>query len=216
VAAGRFLAARIPGADYREVEGADHFCWVMPHWRAVMDAWLEFVTGTMPSAHGERKFATVLFTDIVGSTERMRAVGDDAWQLTLESHDRIAWKTIDRHRGAVVKSTGDGLLVTFGSPSDAVACAAALRHELASIGVAVRVGLHAGEVVMRDDGDVTGVAVNLAARVAHAAPESTIYVSSTLRDLLLGGDLRFTDRGEHALKGIDGSWRLYQLAQSTG
>jgi class 3 adenylate cyclase len=216
VAAGRFLAARIPGADYLEVEGEDHFCWVMPHWRDVVDGWLEFVIGRTPSTHSERKFVTVLFTDIVGSTERMRAVGDDAWRLTLESHDRIAWKTIDRHRGTVVKSTGDGLLVTFGSPSEAVACAAALRRELASIGIAVRAGLHAGEVIMRDDGDVTGVAVNLAARVAQATPESTIYVSSTLRDLLLGGDLKFTDRGEHTLKGIDGSWRLYQLSQSIG
>ena len=154
----------------------------------------------------------MLFTDIVGSSERVRMLGDDAWQLTLESHDRIAWKTIDRHRGAVVKTTGDGLLVTFGSPSDAVACAAVLRRELASIGVAIRGGLHAGEVVMRDDGDVSGLAVHLAARVAPAAEGSSIYVSSTVRDLLLGGDQTFADRGEHALKGIDGSWRLYQLS----
>jgi class 3 adenylate cyclase len=212
VAAGRFLAARIPGADYVEIEGEDHFCWVMPHWRKIADAWLEFVIGTTPSARSERRFATVLFTDIVGSTERAGAIGDDAWRLTLESHDRIAWKTIDGHRGGVVKSTGDGLLVTFGSPSDAVACATTLRHELAGIGVAIRGGLHAGELVVREDGDVSGLAVNLAARVAQAAPDRAIYVSSTVRDLLLGGDQKFADRGEHALKGIDGSWRLYQLS----
>jgi class 3 adenylate cyclase len=185
----------------------------MPNWRQVVDCWLEFVIGTTPSARSERRFATVLFTDIVGSTERVRTVGNDAWRLTLESHDRIAWKTIDGYRGRVVKSTGDGLLVTFGNPSDAVACAAVLRRELASIGVEIRAGLHAGEIVMRADGDVTGLAVNLAARVAQAAPDCTIYVSSTVRDLLLGGDRTFADRGEHALKGIDGSWRLYQLSQ---
>src|SRR5262249_25813301 len=154
----------------------------------------------------------MLFTDIVGSTERAGAVGDEAWRLTLESHDRIAWKTIDGHRGRVVKSTGDGLLVTFGSPSDAVACAAVLQRELAGIGVAIRGGLHAGEITVRDDGDVSGLAVNLAARVAQAAGDGAIYVSSTVRDLLLGGGQTFTDRGEHVLKGIDGPWRLYQLA----
>jgi class 3 adenylate cyclase len=212
VAAGRFLAARIPGADYVEMEGEDHFCWVMPYWRTVVDGWLEFATGTTPSARSERKFATVLFTDIVGSTERAHAVGDEAWRLTLESHDRIAWKTIDANRGTVVKSTGDGFLVIFGNPSDAVACAAALRRELASIDVAIRGGLHAGELVMREDGDVSGLAVNLAARVTQVAPDDTIYVSSTVRDLLLGGHETFADRGEHALKGIDGSWRLYQLS----
>jgi class 3 adenylate cyclase len=213
VAAGRFLAARIPGADYVEIEGGDHFCWVMPHWRKIVDTYLEFVIGRLPGSRSERRFATVLFTDIVGSTERAGTIGDDAWRLTLESHDRIAWKTIDGHRGSVVKSTGDGLLVTFGSPSDAVACAAVLRHELSSIGVAIRSGLHAGELVLREDGDVSGLAVNLAARVAQAAPASAIYVSSTVRDLVLGGDQKFADCGEHALKGIDGSWRLYRLSQ---
>ena len=213
VAAGRFLTARIPGADYVEIEGEDHFCWVMPHWRRIADAWIGFVIGTVPSARSERSFATVLFTDIVGSTERAGTIGDDAWRLMLESHDRIAWKTIDGHRGSVVKSTGDGLLVTFGSPSNAVACAAVLRRELASIGVAIRGGLHAGELVVREDGDVSGLAVHLAARVAQAAQNGAIYASSTVRDLLLGGDQKFADRGEHALKGIDGSWRLYQLSQ---
>jgi class 3 adenylate cyclase/pimeloyl-ACP methyl ester carboxylesterase len=213
VAAGRFLAAKIPGAEYVEVGGEDHLCWIMPHWRKVMDCWLEFVTGTLPTARSVRRFATVLFTDIVGSTERAHEVGDEAWRLTLESHDRIAWRTIEAHRGSVVKSTGDGLLVTFGSPSDAVACAAILRRELASIGVAIRGGLHAGEIAMRDDGDVSGLAVNLAARVAQAAQASSIYVSSTVHDLLLGGDQTFADRGEHALKGIEGSWRLYRLSE---
>jgi len=216
VEAGRFLAASIPGADYVEVEGEDHFCWVMPQWRKVADPFLEFVTGTRPTSRSERRFATVLLTDIVASTEQARTVGDDAWQLTLQSHDRIAWKTIDAHRGNVVKSTGDGLLVTFGSPSDAVACAVALRRELASVGIAIRSGLHAGELMLREDGDVSGLAVHLAARVTQAAAADTIYVSSTVRDLLLGGDQTFADRGEHVFKGIDAPWRLYQLGQQEG
>jgi class 3 adenylate cyclase len=211
-ASGRMLAARIPNAGYVAIEGEDHFCWLMPRWRTVVDRWLEFILGTAPTARGERRFATVLFTDIVASTERSRELGDEAWRLVLESHDRIARKDIAAHRGTLVKSTGDGLLVTFASPSDAVACASALRRELAAIGVAIRGGLHAGEITVREDGDVSGVAVNLAARVAEAAPGGAVYASSTVRDVLLGGRESFADRGEHALKGIDGSWRLYEVA----
>ena len=211
-AAGRYLADKIPGARFVEVAGEDHFFWVMPNWRASMDCWIEFVTGTAPSARSERRFATVLFTDIVGSTARAAEGGDEAWRSTLESHDRIAWKTVERHRGTLVKNTGDGLLVTFVSPSQAVACSSELARELASVGLTIRAGLHAGEIEVREDGDVTGLAVNLAARVQQAAREGATYVSSTVRDLLLGGTQSFEDRGEYALKGITGAWRLYELA----
>jgi len=210
-AGGRFLADRIPGARSVELAGEDHFFWVMPNWREGNDCWIEFVTGAKPGARSERRFATVLFTDIVGSTARAAQVGDDAWRRTLDGHDRIAWKTVGRHRGTLVKNTGDGLLVTFDSPSQAIACSAELARELAGIGLAIRAGLHAGEVEVREDGDVAGLAVNLAARVQQAAREGSTYVSSTMRDLLLGGSLSFADRGEHALKGIDGAWRLYEL-----
>jgi len=210
-AAGRYLAARIADADYVELDGEDHFCWCMPGWRKMEDCWIEFVTGTRPVAGGERRFATVLFTDIVRSTERSSAVGDEVWRATLESHDRIAWRMVDGHRGKLVKNTGDGLLVLFERPSDALACAAELRRELAGIGLRIRGGLHTGEVTVREDGDVTGLAVNLAARVERAAREDSIYVSSTVRDTVLGGDFLFDDRGEHHLKGIEGSWRLYEL-----
>jgi class 3 adenylate cyclase len=155
----------------------------------------------------------VLFTDIVGSTERARVLGDEAWRRVLESHDRIAWQTIDRYRGRVIKSTGDGLLVTFASPSAAVACASVLRRELAGIDIAIRGGVHAGEIVERADGDISGLAVNLAARVSQSAADDSIYVSSTVHDLLLGGEWSFTDQGEFTLKGIAGSWRLFLVAQ---
>jgi class 3 adenylate cyclase len=155
----------------------------------------------------------VLFTDIVSSTAQTATVGDQAWKALLESHDRIAWKAIELHRGTLVKNTGDGLLAIFDNPSDGLACAAELRRELATVGLAIRSGLHAGEIMLREDGDVTGLAVNLAARVEQAAGGGSIYVSSTVRDILLGGDWAFVDRGEHALKGIEGVWRLYELAE---
>ena len=209
---GRFLAARIPGARYVEFPGADHFCWVMPTWRELCDSWLEFMIGRAPAARSERRFAAVLFTDIVDSTARSAEVGDTAWRDMLDRHDRIAWQAVERHAGKLVKNTGDGLLMTFTSPSEAVACATHLVRELGRAGLGVRAGLHAGEVVVREDGDVTGLAVNLAARVQQAASGGSTWVSSTVRDLLLGGEWSFTERGEHVLKGIDGAWRLYELA----
>jgi len=207
---GRYLADRIPGATYVEFPGEDHLFWIMPSWRSLMDRWLEFVTGVAPTSLRERRFATVLFTDIVGSTARAAKVGDQAWRSMLESHDRTAWKTVDRHGGKLIKNTGDGLLVTFDSPSEAIRCVTELMRALAAEGLTIRAGLHAGEVEVREDGDVTGLCVNLAARVQGAASDGATYVSSTVHDLLLGGDLSFEDRGEHTLKGIDGAWRLYE------
>ena len=210
-AVGRYLADKIPGARYVEFPGEDHHSWIMPNWRTIMDCWIEFITGVTPTTRRERRFAIVLFTDIVGSTARTAEVGDEAWRKLLENHDRFAWKTVDRHSGKLVKNTGDGLLVTFDSPSEAVACASELTSGLASAGLTIRAGLHAGEVEVREDGDVVGLSVNLAARVQQAARRGSIYVSSTVRDLLLGGDVSFEDRGEHTLKGIEGPWRLYEM-----
>ena len=121
-AMGRYLADKIPGARFVEFPGEDHFCWIMPSWRRLMDCWLEFVTGTAPVAPSQRRFATVLFTDIVGSTTQAARVGDAAWRTTMEGHDRVAWRAVGEHRGKLVKNTGDGLLVTFDSPSEAIAC----------------------------------------------------------------------------------------------
>jgi class 3 adenylate cyclase len=209
---GRYLAEHIPGARYAQFPGEDHLCWIMPTWRELMDVWIEFVTGHAPVVRSERRFATVLFTDIVGSTARSAEVGDTAWRDMLDRHDRIAWQAVDHHAGKLVKNTGDGLLMTFAMPSQAVACAKELVRELGGVGLTVRAGLHAGEIVVREDGDVTGHAVNLAARVEQAASAGATWVSSTVRDLVLGGEWSFTERGEHVLKGIDGPWRLYELA----
>jgi len=182
---GRYLAEHIPGARYMQFAGEDHICWVMPNWRELVDVWLEFVTGRTPTVHSERRFATVLFTDIVDSTARSAEVGDEAWREMLDRHDRIAWQAIDRHTGTLVKNTGDGPLMTFTTPSQALACAAELVSELARVGLRVR----------REDGDVTGLAVNLAARVQQAAAGGATWVSSTVRALLLGGNWSFTERG---------------------
>jgi class 3 adenylate cyclase len=209
---GRYLAEHIPGARYVQVPGEDHFCWVMPIWRQVCDCFVEFLTGHAPAVRSERRFATVLFTDIVDSTARSAEVGDEAWRGMLDRHDQIAWQVVDRHAGKLVKNMGDGLLMTFTTPSEGVACATELVRELGHAGLRVRAGLHAGEIVVREDGDVAGLAVNLAARVQQAAPGGSAWVSSTVRDLLLGGDWLFAERGEHVLKGIDGAWRLYELA----
>jgi class 3 adenylate cyclase len=209
---GRYLAEHIPGARYVQFPGEDHLCWVMPSWRELMDVWVEFVTGRAPVAQSERRFATVLFTDIVNSTARSAEVGDETWRGMLDRHDQIAWQAVGRHAGKLVKNMGDGLLMTFTTPSEALACATELVRELGHAGLRARAGIHAGEIVVREDGDVTGLAVNLAARVQQAASDGATWVSSTVRDLLLGGDWSFVERGEHALKGIDGAWRLYELA----
>ena len=131
----------------------------------------------------------------------------------MDSHDRIAWDIIDRHRGTIVKSTGDGVLARFDAPSHALEFSLAFRTALAELGVQIRCGLHTGEVEIREDGDIVGTAVNLASRVEHAADDGTILVSSTVRDLLLGGQTHFSDRGEHDLAGFDHPWHLFALAE---
>ena len=214
VAGGRFLAANIVGARFVEVPGEDHFLWVMPNWRWITETALEFVVGRPVTSPAHRRFAAVLFTDLVESTARSARVGDAAWLATIESHDRICHEVVARHEGRIVKSTGDGLLAVFDAPSQAVTAASELVAKLSSIDLGVRAGIHAGEMEFRDDGDVTGSAVNLAARVEQAAGLGRVYVSSTVRDLLLGGEHRFAERGEHELKGIDGVWRLYALEQT--
>jgi class 3 adenylate cyclase len=211
VACGRTLGEVIPDARYVEVGGDDHFSWALPNWRDIVDPLLEFLTGTMVERTPTRRFATVLFTDIVDSTRQSAAVGDTAWRATIDAHDRLARKLVDHHAGRVVKSTGDGLLVVFDVPSQAVSCGTAMMRELASIGVEIRAGVHAGEIEVHDDLDVSGIAVNLAARVEQAAQDSELWASSTVRDLMLGGAATFEDRGEHTLKGIDGAWRLFAV-----
>ena len=214
VSNGRLLAELIPDATYVEVDGEDHYAWIMPSWRELTDEVTTFVTGSAAAQSMTRQFGTVLFTDIVDSTRQSSALGDTEWRAVLDGHDRITRRLVDDHGGRIVKSTGDGLLVVFPMPSQGVACARAMIDRLDGIGLAIRAGLHAGEIEVHDDGDISGLAVNLAARVEQHAANGELWVSSTIRDMTLGGDVDFVDRGEHELKGIDGRWRLYSSAHT--
>ncbi len=211
VESSRALAAAIPGARLVELPGEDHFGWLMDSWRQDSDLILSFLTGEGPRSTTVKRVATVLFTDLVDSTAKSSTMGDDAWRGTLESHNRICSQVIDRHDGHIVKSTGDGLLATFDDPSNAVDAACDLLKKLSAIGLTIRAGLHTGQIEIHDDEDISGLAVNLASRIEHSAKPGTVFASSTVRDILLGGELKFADQGEFELKGIEGQWRLYSV-----
>ena len=209
---GDFLAREIPHAERVLLDNDDHFFFLGDHWLEAMSTIIEFMTGFAPPERIERCFASVVFTDIVGSTATTAAVGDAAWRAALDEHDRIAWATSGRHAGTIVKSTGDGLLVRFDSPHAAIGFCRDLRTELDEAGLRIRAGIHAGEIEVRANKDIAGIAVNLAARVEQSTPDGAIYVSSTVRDMLLGGATQFEDRGEHVLKGLHDPWKLYELS----
>ena len=211
-ASARYLAERIPGSTIVELDSDDHFAFTHPDWRTPTDQFIDFVAGSRPVREAERRVQTVVFTDIVGSTSSTVAAGDEAWHRLLDAHDRIAWEAVGRHSGSIVKSTGDGVLARFDSPSSALAFAIEVRRALDTVGLQIRCGLHTGEIELRDNGDIAGFAVNLAARVEQACDDGAIFVSSTVCDLLLGGDACFDDRGEYQLKGFDRSWRLFSVA----
>jgi class 3 adenylate cyclase len=162
------------------------------------------------SVPGERTLATVLFTDIVGSTEQASRVGDRQWSRLLDAHDRVARELVDRFGGRLVKSTGDGVLAIFDSPGAAIGCAVDLRGRLRELGIEIRAGVHTGEVQPRGT-DVGGIAVHVGARVMGAAGAGEVLVSRTVRDLVAGSDVHFEDRGSHALKGISGEWQLFAV-----
>ena len=210
VEVGRVLAERIPGAVLTEIDADDHFIWAAPNWRAITEEWLSFVLPSLQPTR-TRRFAAILFTDLVGSTTLSSSMGDDQWTATLAGHDRVCETVVAREGGRLVKSTGDGILATFDTASAAVRAAVALRFELAGIGLQVRAGVHAGEIDVHDDGDISGLAVNIAARVEAAGGAGDVLVTSTVREMLLGSELRLVERGEHELKGIDGSWRLHAV-----
>lgn len=206
----RHTAELIPGAEFETIESPDHYYFGGHQWREFIDLGLEFLLERPLTKATQRAFATVLFTDLVGSTTRSSAEGDERWRATIDSHNRIAREIIAAEGGTYVKSTGDGLLATFPTPSQALDAATRLHASVASIGLRIRAGLHTGEIEVHADGDISGLAVNLAARVEQAAEDGTTFVSSTVRDLLLGGERTFEARGEHKLKGVDGAWMLYQ------
>ncbi len=202
----RYLAERIPGARYVEVRGGDHFVWA-GNWDAVADEIEEFLTGSRRPAKTDRVLATVLFTDIVGSTQRASELGDHRWSELLDRHDAMVERILKNFGGKMIKTIGDGLLATFDGPARAIRCAVAIRDAAEQLGVPVRAGLHAGEVELRGD-DVGGIAVHIGARIAAVAGAKEVLVSSTVKDLVAGSGLRFEDRGLHELKGVPDEWRL--------
>jgi class 3 adenylate cyclase len=169
-----------------------------------------FLTGTSPAADTTRVLATILFTDIVGSTEQAAALGDRRWKGLLESHDAVSNTVLEQHDGRLVKLTGDGVLATFDGPGRAIRCATALRDSLEPLGIRVRAGLHTGEVELRAD-DIGGIAVHIAARVLEQAGPGELLTSSAVPLLVAGSGIDFEDRGEHELKGVPGAWRLFAV-----
>jgi pimeloyl-ACP methyl ester carboxylesterase/class 3 adenylate cyclase len=210
---GQKLAARIPGARYIEYEDLPHFCFTRDCEQLIGDI-EEFVTGHRPEVaeEADRVLATVLFTDIVNSTSRAIEIGDRRWRELLDSHDRMARQTVERHRGKLVKSTGDGILATFDGPGRGVRCALALGTAARQIGLPLRAGLHSGEIEMRG-GDVGGIAVHVAARVMGQSGADEVLVSRVVTDLVAGAGLKFVERGSFDLKGIPGSWDLFAAIQ---
>jgi class 3 adenylate cyclase/alpha-beta hydrolase superfamily lysophospholipase len=205
---GREVAALIPTASFREYEGDDSYGWLDVPWLLDVE---EFLTGRRTSRPPiDRVLATVLFTDIVGSTERLSEVGDARWHQELEDHDRLIRGCLTRWRGTEIKTSGDGFLATFDGPGRAVSCAGEIVDGIGSLGLAVRAGVHTGECELRD-GDVRGLAVHIASRVMHEAAPGEVLASSTVRDLVVGSGLRFVDRGSHELRGVTDEWRLYAL-----
>src|SRR5262245_12247646 len=171
----------------------------------------EFLTGGRPVPEIDRVLATVLFTDIVGSTERASELGDRAWRALLDTHNEIVRRELERHRGREVKTVGDGFLATFDGPARAIRCASALKDELRPLGISIRAGLHTGECELMGEDDVGGIAVHIGARVAAEARPDEVLVSSTVKDLVAGSGIRFADRGLRALKGVPGEWRIFAV-----
>jgi len=209
---GRYLAAHIPNAKLVELPSMDHLPWFGDS-DEYLDEIEEFVTGHRHvDVATDRILATVLFTDIVGSTEKATALGDRRWRTVLDDLDDLMTRRLERYRGRLVKSTGDGHLALFDGPARAVKCASELCDAARSLDVELRAGVHTGEVEVRGD-DVGGIGVHIGARVGALAGPSEVLVSRTVTDLVAGSGLEFTDRGEHALKGVTGRWQLYAVAR---
>jgi class 3 adenylate cyclase len=205
---GRYVAREIPGARFVELAGTDHLWWAGDI-DALLDEVEEFLTGVPRGADSDRVLATVLFTDIVGSTEQLAELGDRRWQELLESYYGLARRELSRFRGHEVDTAGDGLLATFDGPARAVRCAAAIVAGARRLGLHIRAGLHTGECETTND-RVRGLAVHIGARVMGEAGPGEVLVSSTVKDLVAGSGIVFEDRGSHALKGVPGEWRLFR------
>jgi class 3 adenylate cyclase len=207
---GRYLAEHIPAARLVTVPGADAVIYTQPNGQ-ILDHIEQFLTGSPPDSGADRVLASILYTDIVGSTEQAASLGDRQWRSRLDSHDAIANTVTDQHGGRLVKMTGDGILATFDGPGRAIRCASALREALAPLGITIRAGVHVGEIERRGD-DIGGIGVHIASRVLDCAGAGETLVSAAVPLLVAGSGLEFEDRGEHELKGVPGSWKLYAVA----
>ena len=209
VESGRFLAEHIPGARLLELPGDDHFFFIHEQTAIkIGDAVEEFLTGTIAPVEGDRVLATVLFTDIVGSTARAEQLGDYRWHNLLDAHHTTVRRELARCRGKEVKSLGDGFLATFDGPARAVRCACAIAEAVRPLDIQIRSGLHTGEIEITDH-DVQGIAVHIAWRVSALAGPGEVLVSRTVKDLVAGSGLRFDERGRHSLKGLQEPMDLY-------
>jgi len=207
---GRYVADRIPGARFVELAGEDHIPWIDAD--QIVDEVEEFLTGVRRGPEPDRVLATVLLTDIVGSSERAAELGDRRWRELLETHHALVRGELARWRGREVDTAGDGFLATFDGPARAIRCACAIRDGLHALGVEIRAGLHTGECEIID-GKVGGIAVHTGARVAARAEPGEVLVSGTVRDLIAGSRIELEDRGVHSLKGIPGEWPLLAVVR---
>jgi class 3 adenylate cyclase len=209
IAHGRYLAEHIPGARLVELSGGDLA--ITPNLAAIFEELTAFLTGERPVVEVDRILTTVVFTDLVGSTERAAALGDNRWRSLLDSHDGRVRAELRRFSGREIKTMGDGFLASFDGPARAIRCAQAIISSLADIGLDVRVGVHSGECEIRGD-DLGGLAVHLASRIGARAGPGEILASRTVRDLVAGSGIEFEDRGDHVLKGLPDTWHLLAVA----
>jgi class 3 adenylate cyclase len=202
----RWLSRNIEGSRYVELPGENHLPFIDGD--DILDEIQEFLTGVREPVAPDRMLATVLFTDVVGSTDRAHELGDRRWHDLLERHNEVVRRDLERFRGVEIDTAGDGFFATFDGPARAIRCARSIVENVRGIGLDVRSGLHTGECEL-SAGSVRGIAVHTGARVASVASPGEVLVSSTVKDLVAGSGIEFTDRGVHELKGIPGEWRLY-------
>ena len=197
----RYTAAHVPNAQYVEVQPGGYAAHKIE----------QFLTGVRRPVLSDRVLATVLFTDIVGSTERAAELGDSGWRAVLEAHDALGREQVERYRGRFIKSLGDGMLATFDGPTRAISSAIAIRDAVRELNLDIRAGLHTGECELLADDDIGGLAVHIGARISNLAGPGEVLVSGTVRDLVVGSDQILAGRGEHQLRGIPGHWRVFAV-----
>jgi class 3 adenylate cyclase len=209
-----YLAEHIPGARLVELPGGDHLPWVGPT-EPLIGEIAEFVTGARQAPEPDRILATILFTDIVGSTELAAKLGDRAWSELLERHHGLVRRQLERFRGREIDNAGDGFLSSFDGPARAIHCARAISESVTALGLSIRAGVHTGECELAN-GKLAGIAVHIAARIASLARAEEVLVSTTVKDLVVGSSIAFAPRGSHELKGVPGTWEIYAVKNQTG